>query len=49
MPEVPGTHTQGRTREEAQASVLDALEVMLTPDDDLADQDRDSLVLTIER
>jgi hypothetical protein len=31
------------------ANVLDALEVMLTPDDDLPDGDREPLVLTIER
>jgi len=49
VPEVPGTHSQGRSREEARSNVLDALEVMLTPDDDLANEDRDSLVLTIER
>ncbi|HEY5276977.1 MAG TPA: type II toxin-antitoxin system HicB family antitoxin [Coriobacteriia bacterium] len=49
VPEVPGTHSQGRTREEARANVLDALEVMLTPDDDLPDGDREPLVLTIER
>jgi predicted RNase H-like HicB family nuclease len=47
--EVPGTHSQGRTREEARANVVDALEVMLTRDDDLADRDRESLVLTIVR
>ena len=49
VPEVPGTHSQGRTREEARANVLDALEVMLTPDADLPDGDREPLVLTIER
>jgi len=31
IPDIPGTHSQGRTREEAKANVLDALEVMLTP------------------
>lgn len=49
VPEVPGTHRQGRTREEARANVLDALEVMLTPADDVPDGDREPLVLTIER
>ncbi len=49
VPEVPGTHSQGRTREEARANVVDALEVMLTPDDDLLDGDHEPLVLTIER
>ncbi len=35
VPEVPGTHSQGSTREEARANVLDALELMLAPDDDV--------------
>jgi predicted RNase H-like HicB family nuclease len=47
VPEVPGTHSQGRTREEARANVLDALVVMLTPDDDLPAGDSEPLVLTI--
>lgn len=47
VPEVPGTHSQGRTREEARANVLDALVVMLSPDDDLPAGDRERLVLTI--
>lgn len=46
VPEVPGTHSQGRTREEARANVLDAL-VMLSPDDDLPAGDNEPLVLTI--
>lgn len=49
VPEIPGTHSQGRTREEARANVLDALRVMLMPDDDLAAGDRESIVLTLER
>ena len=49
VPEVPGTHSQGRTRDEARTNVLDALSVMLTPDDDLPDGDREPLVLTIQR
>jgi predicted RNase H-like HicB family nuclease len=32
--EVPGTLSQGRTREEARENVIDALRLMLTPDDD---------------
>lgn len=47
VPEVPGTHSQGRTREEARANVLDALVVMLAPDDDLPPGDNEPLVLTI--
>ncbi len=49
IPEVPGVHTQGRTREEARANVIDALRTMLSPlpgsiDDTL---DREALHLTI--
>ncbi len=47
VPEVPGTHSQGRTREEARANVLDALGVMLAPDDDSPAGDREPLILTI--
>jgi predicted RNase H-like HicB family nuclease len=36
IPEVPGTHSQGRTRDEARANVIDALQTMLTPDEELA-------------
>jgi predicted RNase H-like HicB family nuclease len=32
--EVPGALSQGRTREEARANVIDALRLMLSPDDD---------------
>jgi predicted RNase H-like HicB family nuclease len=32
--EVPGAISQGRTREEARENVLDALRLMLAPDDD---------------
>ena len=32
--EVPGAISQGRTREEALESVIDALRLMLSPDDD---------------
>jgi predicted RNase H-like HicB family nuclease len=49
VPEVPGTHSQGRTRDEARANVIDALETMLTPDEALAAGDVEPLVLTIER
>ncbi len=36
--EVPGALSQGRTRAEARANVLDALRTVLTPDDELAGQ-----------
>lgn len=32
--EVPGAVSQGRTREEARANVIDALRLLLAPDDD---------------
>ena len=32
--EVPGAISQGRTRQEARDNVVDALGLMLTPDDD---------------
>jgi predicted RNase H-like HicB family nuclease len=48
IPEVPGTHSQGRTKDEARANVIDALETILTPDDDLTG-DTEPLVLTVQR
>jgi predicted RNase H-like HicB family nuclease len=36
--EVPGALSQGGTREEARENVLDALQTVLTPNDDLAGQ-----------
>jgi predicted RNase H-like HicB family nuclease len=32
--EVPGAMSQGRTRDEARENVVDALQLMLAPDDD---------------
>lgn len=32
---VPGAISQGRTRDEARANVIDALRLMLTPDEDV--------------
>jgi predicted RNase H-like HicB family nuclease len=34
--EVPGALSQGRTREEARENVLDALRMVLTPEDELS-------------
>ena len=34
--EVPGALSQGRTRAEARENVLDALQTVLTPDDELS-------------
>jgi predicted RNase H-like HicB family nuclease len=39
IPEVPGAIGQGRTRAEARENVIDALRVVLTPDDQLAGGD----------
>src|SRR5580700_7438804 len=36
--EVPGALSQGRTRTEARENVLDALQTVLTPDDELSEQ-----------
>ena len=36
MLEVPGALSQGRTRTEARENVLDALQTVLTPDDELS-------------
>lgn len=48
--EVPGAISQGRTREEARENVLDALQTVLTPDEELAgeapESDREHLRFT---
>lgn len=48
--EVPGAISQGRSREEARANVLDALQTVLTPDEELAgdasESDREHLRFT---
>ena len=38
--QVPGAMSQGRTREEARENVIDALRLMLAPDEDDASADR---------
>ena len=49
--EIPGAISEGRTRGEARANVLDALDVLLTPDEQLngaeAGEDSESLTLTV--
>jgi len=51
IPEVPGAISQGRTRAEARASVIDALQTVLTADDQLAGRsssaDDELLTLTV--
>lgn len=48
VPAVPGTFSQGRTREEARRNVLDALAVMLAPEEELSRPgvERESVSLT---
>jgi predicted RNase H-like HicB family nuclease len=48
--EVPGAMSQGRTREEARENLIDALRLMLTPDDHdprVADGRSEPLELTL--
>ncbi len=49
IPEVPGAMSQGRTREEARANVIDALRLMFSPEPWSADdrREREALHLTI--
>jgi len=47
IPEVPGALSQGRTREEARANVIDALRLILTPQPDAPPSDSEPLKLTI--
>jgi len=51
--EIPGAISEGASREEARANVLDALETLLTPDEELAGEqagdDSESLTLTVVR
>ncbi len=49
IPQVAGVFSQGRTREEARANVIDALRLMLSPEPTSADdqRERERLQLTI--
>lgn len=49
IPEVAGVFSQGRTREEARANVIDALRLMLSPEPGEAsdNREREALHLTI--
>ena len=49
IPEVHGVHSQGRTREEARANVIDALRLMLSPEPGEAGdrREREQLRITI--
>jgi predicted RNase H-like HicB family nuclease len=49
--EVPGAISQGHSREEARSNVIDALRILLTPDEDLSGgvhgENSESLTLTV--
>ena len=45
--EVPGAVSQGRTREDARANVIDALRLMLSPDEGEGDAADESVALDI--
>ena len=49
--EIPGAISEGQSREEARANVIDALDILLTPDETLAgessDEDTESLTLSV--
>ena len=49
IPEIAGVFSQGRTREEARANVIDALRLMLSPEPSEAgdERERERLQLTI--
>jgi len=49
IPEVAGVFSQGKTREEARANVIDALRLMLSPEPPPAgdEREREALHLTI--
>jgi predicted RNase H-like HicB family nuclease len=51
--EIPGAISEGKTRSEARANVLDALDVLLTPDERLVGgsggEDSESLTLTVSQ
>ena len=47
IPEVPGAISQGRTREEARANVIDTLRLMLRPEPGAPPSDSEPLQLTI--
>jgi predicted RNase H-like HicB family nuclease len=50
--EIPGAISEGKTRDEARENVIDALELLLTPDEKLVgqtDENSESLTLTVAR
>jgi len=53
IPEIPGAISQGRSRAEARVNVIDALQTVLTPDDQLtggsSSGDNELLTLTVSR
>lgn len=49
IPAVPGAMSQGRTREEARENVLDALQLLLSPEPASEAGEADSVELTVVR
>jgi predicted RNase H-like HicB family nuclease len=49
IPAVPGAHSQGRNRDEARDNVLDALQLLLSPEPDAGGGEADSVELTVVR
>ena len=49
IPEVSGVFSQGRTREEARANVIDALRLMLSPEPASQDDQREREPHALER
>jgi predicted RNase H-like HicB family nuclease len=49
IPAVPGAMSQGRTREEARENVLDALQLLLSPEPTAESTEAESVELTVVR
>ena len=49
IPAVPGAMSQGRTREEARENVLDALQLLLSPEPSAESTEAESVELTVVR
>jgi predicted RNase H-like HicB family nuclease len=49
IPAVPGAMSQGRTREEARENVLDALQLLLSPEPTSESTEAESVELTVVR
>ncbi len=49
IPAVPGAMSQGKTREEARENVLDALQLLLSPEPESEAAEAESVELTVVR